>query len=280
MKKIGFIDHYISEWHADNYPAWFKQANEELGFDYEVAYFWAEQDVSPVDNLSSAQWAEKMGITQLDTIEELCEKSDVIVVLAPSSPEKHLKYAEKVLPYKKRTYIDKTFAPDLETAEKIFAVAEKYGTPFFSTSALRYADELKEFTDVKNLIVTGGGRLFEEYLIHTCEIAVTLLKSRITEVKTEKMGEQYFCRAKTENGNKIGIVFSPALGFSVNIQNSNGEVVHKDITSEFFLNLISDMLKFFESGKVPFDCNETIEVMRLRSGLIKALSQDGKWLKV
>ena len=29
MGKIGFIDYYISEWHANNYPAWLKQANEE-----------------------------------------------------------------------------------------------------------------------------------------------------------------------------------------------------------------------------------------------------------
>lgn len=280
MKKIGFVDFYISEWHANNYPAWFKEANENLGLDYEVAYFWAEQDVSPVDNVTSAQWAEKMGITQLGTIEELCEKSDVIVLLAPSTPEKHLEYAEKVLPYQKRTYIDKTFAPDLETTEKIFAVAEKYGTPFFSTSALRYAEELKEFTDVKNLVITGGGRLFEEYLIHNCEMAVSLLKKRIVKVKTEKMGKQYFCRAKTDDDNEIGIVFSQGLGYSITAETEKGELIHKDVTSSFFLNLISDMLKFFEDGKTPFDTKETIEVMRLRAGLIKAAENDGEWLEV
>lgn len=280
MKKIGFVDFYISEWHANNYPAWFKEANENLGLDYEVAYFWAEQDVSPVDNVTSAEWAEKMGIKQLDTLEELCEKSDVIVLLAPSTPEKHLEYAKVVLPYGKRTYIDKTFAPDLEEALKIFEIAEKYNTPFFTTSALRYAEELKEFTDVKNLVITGGGRLFEEYLIHNAEMAVALLKDRIVKVKTEKMGKQYFCRAVTENGNEIGIVFSQGLGYSITAENSKGELLHKDVTSSFFLNLIADMLGFFEDGKTPFDNKETIEVMRLRAGLIKAAEQDGKWLEV
>ena len=280
MKKIGFVDYYISEWHANNYPAWFKEANENLGLDYEVAYFWAEKDISPVDNVSSAEWAKNMGIEQVDTIEELCKKSDVIVVLAPSNPEKHLEYAEKVLPYAKRTYIDKTFAPDMETTLKIFDIAEEYGTPFFTTSALRYAEELKEFTDVKNLVITGGGRLFEEYLIHNAEMAVALLKDRIVKVKTEKMGKQYFCRAITEKGSEIGIVFSQGLGYSITAENSNGELLHKDITSSFFLNLISDMLKFFEDGKTPFDTKETIEVMRLRSGLIDAAAKDGEWLEV
>lgn len=280
MKKIGFVDYYISEWHANNYPAWFKEANEKLGLDYEVAYFWAEKDISPVDNVSSKEWEEKMGIKQVDTIEELCKKSDVIVVLAPSNPEKHLEYAEKVLPYAKRTYIDKTFAPDLETTLKIFDIAEEYGTPFFTTSALRYAEELKEFTDVKNLVITGGGRLFEEYLIHNAEMAVALLKDRIVKVKTEKMGKQYFCRAVTEKGSEIGIVFSQGLGYSITAENSKGELLHKDVTSSFFLNLISDMLKFFEDGKTPFDTKETIEVMRLRAGLIAAADKDGEWLEV
>ena len=36
-KKIGFIDLYISEWHANNYPAWIKKACEEFGYDYSVA---------------------------------------------------------------------------------------------------------------------------------------------------------------------------------------------------------------------------------------------------
>ena len=36
MKKIGFIDYFLSQWHANNYPAWIKEANEKLGTDFEV----------------------------------------------------------------------------------------------------------------------------------------------------------------------------------------------------------------------------------------------------
>ena len=31
MKKIGFIDYYLSEWHANKYPAWMASICEELG---------------------------------------------------------------------------------------------------------------------------------------------------------------------------------------------------------------------------------------------------------
>ena len=35
--KIGFVDYYIAEWHANNYPAWFAAASKELGADGEIA---------------------------------------------------------------------------------------------------------------------------------------------------------------------------------------------------------------------------------------------------
>ena len=142
MKKIGFIDFYISEWHADNYPAWFKEINEKLGYDYEVSYAWAEEYVSPVDGKNTDEWCKEKGITRCQTIEEICEKSDYLLILAPSNPEKHLEYAKLVFPYGKPVYIDKPFSDTVENAKAIFALAEKHNVRFFSSSALRYAEEL------------------------------------------------------------------------------------------------------------------------------------------
>ena len=63
-KKIGFIDLYISEWHANNYPAWIKKACEEFGYDYSVAYAWAEDYVSPTDGRNTDEWCEAFGVEQ------------------------------------------------------------------------------------------------------------------------------------------------------------------------------------------------------------------------
>ena len=143
MGKIGFIDYYISEWHANNYPKWFEMANQKLGTDFKLSYAWAEKDISPVDGVSTDEWCEKFGVERCGSIAELCEKSDCIVLLAPSDPQTHLEYAKQALLFGKPTYIDKTFAPDFNTAKEIFEIAQRYNTPFFSTSALRYASELK-----------------------------------------------------------------------------------------------------------------------------------------
>ena len=108
MKKIGFVDYYLSEWHANNYPAWIEKESEKLGYDYKVCYAYGEID-SPIGGISSEEWCKKNNVELCKTIEEICEKSDYLFILAPSNPERHLDLAKKVLPYGKTTYIDKTF---------------------------------------------------------------------------------------------------------------------------------------------------------------------------
>ncbi len=271
MKKIGFVDYYISEWHANNYPKWIKEQNEKIGADFEVAYAYAERDISPVDNRTTDEWCEAFGVKKCDTVSELCEKSDYIIILAPSNPEKHLGYAKAVLPYGKPTYIDKTFTEDLAVADEIFKIAEEYGTPFFSTSALRYANELDGLSDVKNLIVTGGGSSLDEYVVHQAEMAVKLLKDSIASAEAVCQGAQRIIHLVTEGGKKASLIYSPALSFSVTAESSGGTSVYRPITSEFFPALISDILRFFDDKTVSFDISELREVMRMRDMVLNAV---------
>lgn len=280
MKHIGFVDYYLSEWHANNYPVWIKEMNEKLGTDYVVSYGWAEKDISPVDGVSTDEWCEKMGITRCASIAELCEKSDVIILLAPSDPQKHLGYAKELLPFGKPTYIDKTFAPDLKTAEEIFSIAKQHGTPFFSTSALRYADELADFKDARDMIITGGGSNFEEYAIHLVEMVIVLAKEAITQVKVECQGVQRFCHLKLESGETMMLLFAPGMPYTITAFNQDGTDIHKDVTSDFFQKLMIDILNFFESKKLPFDGQQTLDVMRLRDALLKAQNQSGEWIAI
>ncbi|MBQ4118929.1 MAG: hypothetical protein IJD45_00895 [Clostridia bacterium] len=280
MKKIGFVDYYLSEWHANNYPTWINMANEKLSTDFVLSYAWAEKDISPFDKITTDEWCEKFGVVKCDSIEELCEKSDYILILSPSNPETHLRYAKAVLPFKKPTYIDKTFAPDYETAKQIFQIAKQYKTPFFTTSALRYAEELESLKGLKNAIITGGGGNFHEYMIHPIEIFVSLFSDRATSVKVETMGANKICRIKTLNGYEASIIYSPQFTFSVTAQMGEEKFCKKEVTSEFFLNLIEEMMTFFKTEKEPFDPMETLEVMRIRDALINAEKNDNVWLEI
>ncbi len=269
MISIGFVDYYLSEWHANNYPAWIAEAAAASGEEYKIAYAWAELDVSPVDGVSTDEWCARFGAQKCDTLEELCEKSDVIVILAPSNPETHLGYAKTVLKYGKRTYIDKTFAPDLNTAIEIFDIARRHHTPFFSTSALRYADELDPVPTPHVMTVTGGGSNLPEYAIHLAEMVVKKMGIGVEKVTAEPRGDQWFFTINYDNGRIATIIYAPKLPYTI-YMSSPEKQEWKQVKSAFFGGLISDMLNFFQSGAISFDVAETLEVARLRDMMLAA----------
>ncbi len=281
MKKIGFVDYYLSEWHANNYPEWIAEACEQAGLDYQVCYAWAEKDTSPVDGVTTAQWCEKYGVEACATIDELCQKSDVILVLAPSDPETHLGYAREVLKHQKRTYIDKTFAPDLATAKEIYAIGEQYGTPFFSTSALRYATELDGYDNCRQMMVMGSGSNIEEYIIHEVEMVVKKLGVGATAIMAEHYGAQTYLHLRYPDDRTATMVFARSMPYTVYMASADPKgprPVTATVTSPFFKGLMADILRFFEEGRVSFSAEETLEVMALREGAVLADRQEGKWI--
>ena len=279
MKKIGFVDYYISEWHANNYPAWIREECEKSGQDYEIAYAWAELDVSPRDNKTTDEWCREFGVERCATLEELCEKSDVIVILCPSDPEKHLGYAQIVLPYGKRTYIDKTFSPDYAAAKAIFDIAEKHGTPFFSTSALRYATELDECTDCTQIMTTGGGGNLPEYIVHQTELVVKKLGVGAEAVRAEKVGDQTIFRIKYPDFRAASMIFGQRLSFTAYMNTAdNTPAKMKNVKSDYFRLLMADIINFFETGKTSFDPAETLEVMNIRETALKAMDTPDTWI--
>ena len=283
MKAIGFIDYYVSEWHANHYPEWIKEANKTLGTDFVVKYAWAEKPVSPVDGKTTDEWCKEYGVEKCATIEELCEKSDYILVLAPSDPDTHLRYAEIALKYGKNTYIDKTFAPDYETALKIFEIGKKYGAKFFSTSALRYASELSEYAgECETATVIGSGASVSEYVIHQTEMLVKLMGVGAKRLTAFNDNDQHVIRVEYADGRKANMVFVSDYGTPTAFipYKNGGKSKFIQITSEYFRSLMADILKFYESGKLPFDSRETLEVMKVRDAIIKSETLSEQWIEI
>ena len=55
MKKIGFIDNFLSEWHANNYPGMICGNERAKALGLEVCYAYAKTDVSPYDGVTPAE---------------------------------------------------------------------------------------------------------------------------------------------------------------------------------------------------------------------------------
>ena len=276
MKKIGFVDYFIDEWHADNYPDFLKSALERTGDEFEIAYVWTELNDSPRGGVSTDDWCKKFGAEKCATLDELCEKSDYIVILSPNNPEKHLEYAKGVLKHGKLTYIDKTFAPDLETAKAIFAEGEKYGTKFFSTSALRYADELDTLDCTNGAIVIGGGPNFDIYGIHMIEMAVKLIDAEPASVYCTNQGTQNILNVTFKNGVKSTIIYTPGAPFAIASCDKDMKGQYVTVASDFFVNLLAEIVKFFKTGEVPFDGKQTLYAIQLRDACVKAIENPGQ----
>ena len=272
MKKIGIIDYFIDEWHSNTYLGLFEKASQALGVDYKVTYAYAE--VEQPGKMLTDDWCAKNNVTRCNTIEELCEKSDNILILAPANPETHLKYAEAALKYGKTTYIDKTFAPDLETAKAIFAVAEKYNTKIFTSSALRYAEEIEGYDNVKNVMIKGGGRSLEEYIIHQIEMAVKLTKGEQAKLVHVFSGDKQATMVVEYENRAVTLSFSNSgWGFSVDVETDKANCEFKNVEkgTEFY-RLVESIVKFFETNEEPFDKKETLAVLAIRDAIMKGVS--------
>lgn len=278
MIKIGFIDYYLDEWHANNYPAWIKEA---AGDEIEVAYAWGEID-HPRGGLTNKEWAEKFGITLCDTQEELIEKSDVLCVLAPDNPETHERLSEKALKSGKITYIDKTFAPDLETAKRIFALADEYKTPVMTTSALRYALEYEEINKETLLSAASvGGGYPDVYMIHQIEPLVMLFGTNPLRVRNTLTPECPVYTLEFKDGRKASIVCSEAYcSFMMTFNYKEGAPKFVTVKSDFFRNFIKNLIVFYKTGKVLIPHEQTIAVMAIREACIKAKNTPDEWVNI
>ena len=280
MSKIGFIDYYLDEWHANQYINWIQ--DPVRGNKHEVAYAWAAID--SVDGLSTEDWCKSNNVPQAASIEELVEKCDSIIVLSPDNPEMHVNLSEIPLASGKPVYIDKTFATDLDSARQMFDRAEKYHTPMYSTSALRYADELTGYNgpgllgkDIA-MVATRGSGAFGNYSVHQLEMVVKSIGLGAKRAICTMSGSTPMVTYDYGDGRRSVAHCMPWAGFSLEIQTKSGEGVSLPINSDFWPAFIDDLLAFFETKQVPVTKEETLEVVSLVEVGLRAIKNPDQWI--
>lgn len=276
--KIGFIDYYLDEWHANNYPAWIsKVSNGEM----EVAYAYGMIDSPLPGGMTTEQWCDKYKIARCESIQELIGKSDALLVLSPDNCEMHEELCQLPLRSGKRTYVDKTFAPDQASARRIFAIAEKSGTLCYSTSALRFAEEYRHI-DTKSVTAVSlwGPGDFETYSIHQLEPLVMLMKTPAKRVMMLP-GEGWLTLAVEFADGRTGTISQFAAGspFMMNVCSRDGnQVIH--VESDYFHEFIVALVEFYRSGAVKVPHEETSSIMAIREAGIRAQNRPGEWIAV
>ncbi|MFZ2537689.1 MAG: Gfo/Idh/MocA family oxidoreductase [Oscillospiraceae bacterium] len=279
MKKIGFIDYFLDEWHAENYPAWIEEAS---GGEYRVCFAYAKIDGTEVGQMSSRDWTDKHNITLCDTMEEVIQKSDVLVILSPDNPEYHEELSTLALQSGKPTFIDKTFANSKEEAQRIFALAKENGTPVYSTSALRYCEEYvaTRKDGISGILSVGGGSIYN-YSVHQLDPVICFMGTDAKRVMF--LGNDKSPSLVIEFADKRCAIinhFKDKVPFGLCINYDDGTTENISIESNFFKEFIKELVDFFETGIPKVSSEDTIAIMAIREAGLKAAKTPGEWISL
>ncbi len=273
--KIGFIDYYLDEWHANNYP---RLLNEVSGGEMQVTLAYALID-GPDGRRTTDQWCSEMGIARAESIEQVIAECDGIVVLSPDNCEMHEQLCQLPLRSGKPVYVDKTFAPDYATARRIFDIAEASGTPCYSTSALRYSTEYEGIEQVK-AISSWGPSGFETYSIHQLEPIMMLMKAEPSRVMYLP-GEKWYTLTIEFVDGRIATLTGYEQGspFMMNIATQSGAKL-VEIKSDYFGLFIANLIEFFRDPVKVVPHEDTLRIMSVRGAGLRAIEQPGEWINI
>ena len=179
----------------------------------------------------------------------------------------------------KPTYIDKTFAPDLKTAKRIFDLAEKYHTPCYSSSALRFATEYEGIQDAL-AVSTWGPNDFDTYSIHQLEPIMMMISEKPEKVMYQQGEQWYSLQISFANGRKASLTgFAQGSPFMTNVVTREGSKCF-EVTSDFFGGFIRQLVNFFENPAPIVPHEDTLRIMAVRTAGIKAQENPGQWVIV
>lgn len=273
-KRIGFVDYKLDNFHANVFLKSYRTQLKDRGAT--VAGCMA------LDEDAGRAWAKKNDLPYFDDPAQLNGAVDCYMILSPSNPEKHLELCQRVFQFGKPTYVDKTFAPDLATAQTIFDLADKHNVAVQTTSALRYTNvqEHARGRSVRHITAWGGGSSFEEYAIHPVEIAISVMGPHATSLM--RRGDAKYSQlllnfdsggdgaannsAGGDNGHRsatINVFATEGTPFASALTDEKGTKLIEVETSKLFVDTAAAILDFFEAGKPNIDRAESLAVRRI-----------------
>jgi len=275
--KIGFIDYYLDEPHSNDYH---KRLPELSGGKVEVCYAYGEIP-APKTGVDSKTWCETHGVVWCATPEEVVEKSEGIIVLAPDHSHKHEELADAALRSGKPVFVDKTFAPDLAAAERMFTLAEEHNTPLCTFSALRFAEE---YADIHREGITAvscwGGGPVDTYTIEWPDLLRMLQRPTTGKVPLTQGDEWYTMLIHFKDGRKGSICGAQKYGKFANLIKWPGRALKLEVVSKFFTQSITAIAEFMLSGKPAFDKRETLWAMAALTAAMEATEKLDSWVEV
>ena len=260
-KRIGFVDDALDNFHARVFLDAIREPLKDRGF--------VVAGATALQAAPSREWAEKRQLRWFDDVASLDREVDVYAVLAPSTPATHEELCKKVLPFGKPTFVDKTFAPDLATALRIFELADRHQTRIQSSSALRYTAVQKWVAEVgreqvRHVVTWAPGRSYDEYAVHPLEAAVSCLGPGATSLRRRGAGAESQLQIDWPDGRTavVNVYTGRKTPYAAMVTTSKESRWFEVDTKPLFVDAASAMLDFF-LGRDLVDRRETLSIMRI-----------------
>ncbi len=232
------------------------------------------------------QLREKHGLEIVDSIEELCEWVDGIL-LESVDGRPHLEQAKIVIAAGKPLFVDKPVADDLADVIALFQLAQENNVPCWSSSAARFGEGVagarnnEELGQIVGCDVFGHSSWAELhpslylYGIHAVEPLFTVMGTGCETVR----------RIKTDGVDLvIGVWKGGRIGTFRDLRGGKTDFTtiiygKKSMTTgkpSGFAPLLAEIVKFFKTGKPPVPSEETIEIYAFMSAADESGAQGGK----
>ncbi len=231
------------------------------------------------------QLRDKWGITIVDSIPELCEMVDAVMIESVDG-RPHLEQARPVIAARLPFFIDKPMAGSYADALQIARLARAANVPWFSSSSLRFADDIRKAMDpgiVGKIVACDAYSpcptephhpdLFW-YGIHGVEILYAAMGpgcQSVTRVSTPDMdvvvGRWKDGRIGTFPGMRTG-----RRGYGCTVF---GEKAVATGQGHSYRGLVEEIVKFFRTGQPPIPPEETLELLAFMEAADRSKAEGG-----
>ena len=220
---------------------------------------------------------EQYGVQLVKTIEEVAETCDAIL-LESVDGRVHLEQVKKLVGYQKPLFIDKPLCLSFAEAIEIVKLSEQYGTPIMSSSALRFAEEVRQALAIQDkgkiigadcfgpmdMVDTQPGYFW--YGIHAIEMLYAILGCGAQQVTTVSTVHSDLIVSQWEDG-RIGSARGSRggngeFGAFIHFEKGSHFVSISSSSKPFYASLLEEIIRFFNTGQSSVPLHETQEIIR------------------
>jgi predicted dehydrogenase len=262
------------------------------GYKVVAAYPQGSKDIkSSVDRIPGyIKEIKDLGVEVVDSIKQLLEKVDV-VLLETNDGRLHLEQALEVFKAGKPMFIDKPISASLAHAIAIFKAAEKYNQPTFSSSSLRYMENVIAVNNGKIGKVLGADTFSPAtlepthpdlywYGIHGVETLYAVMGKGCKTVQRTFHPDMEVVVGTWEDG-RIGTfrgLRSGKTGYGGTAFGSEGITDLGPYGG--YRPLLVEIVNFFDTGKPPIDPQETIELFAFMEAASESRRKKGQAINI